>query len=63
MAKLIASWRFITIHIGEKGLQGEMGNKGVTGLDGKQGPPGNNAECILGKESENLIGMQVIIIT
>ena len=31
----------------------------MTGLDGKQGPPGNNSECILGTESESLIGMLI----
>ena len=35
-----------------------MGSKGATGFIGKRGPPGNNAECILGETSENLIGMQ-----
>ena len=38
-------------------MHGETGNKGVTGLDGKQGPPGNNNKCTIGKASENLIGM------
>ena len=36
-----------------------MGRKGLIGLDGKQGPPGNNSECILGTESESLIGMLI----
>ena len=35
-----------------------MGSKGATGFIGKQGPPGKNAECILGETSENRIGMQ-----
>ena len=38
-------------------MHGETGDKGVTGLDGKQGPPGNSNKCIIGKASENLIGM------
>jgi len=35
-----------------------MGSKGITGLDGKKGPPGNNVTCFLGRESEshNVIG-------
>ena len=34
-----------------------MGTKGVIGPDGKQGPPGDNAECILGKRTHHPIGM------
>ena len=45
------------IKLGVNGLHGEMGNKGVTGLDGKQGPPGNETKCILGRTSQNLTGM------
>ena len=34
-----------------------MGIKGVIGPDGKQGPPGDNAKCILGNRTQYLIGM------
>ena len=47
----------IFIKLGVNGLHGEMGNKGVTGLDGKKGPPGNETKCILGRTSQNLTGM------
>ena len=43
--------------LGENGLHGEIGSKGVTGSDGKQGPPGSNTKCIIGRTSDNLIGM------
>ena len=45
------------IGLGDNGSPGEIGSKGVTGSDGKQGPPGSNAKCIIGKTSDNLIGM------
>ena len=43
--------------LGVSGLHGETGSKGITGLDGKQGSPGNKTECIIGRTSQNLIGM------
>ena len=49
---------FFTIKLlGISGLHGETGSKGITGLDGKQGLPGNKTECIIGRTSQNLIGM------
>ena len=43
--------------LGENGSRGKAGSKGGIGLDGKQGPPGENTDCIIGRTSNNLIGM------
>ena len=49
------------VHTGEKGLTGDTGSKGETGSDGVQGPPGNNTDCIIGKGTQNLVGMCLVI--
>ena len=49
------------VYAGERGLKGEIGKKGATGINGIQGQPGKNTTCILGAESEILIGMQLIV--
>ena len=51
------SWKLNCV--GENGLQGEIGSKGITGLYGRRGPPGDNIHCIIGEKSTKLIGMQV----
>ena len=61
------TYQFIEVsylnYVGKNGLRGEIGRQGVIGLDGKQGPPGENSDCIIGEKSNRLVGMQINIVT